>query len=757
MRLLTSFILFLLFSNFVSAQSFESVYNISKVSVVGAERVDPQLVYKIISAKAGKVTGKQISDDIKAIFESGYFISVSAAVNGGELAYNVTERSLVRKVLVTGNTINETDLGEVLKISDKRIYDPAAINSVIQQAKLFYQSKGYYDVEITYETKEVAPGQVDLTFKINEGAKLKIAEVRLLSEGKINIDKAAEGLQTQRYKWWSSWISGKGRVNQIFLDADKNTLMQYLLDNGYIAGKVSDAEISREEDSLVVTFRIEEGDLYNVGQVSAGGDLINGSQADTDSKLFLKSGDIFSASKVREQSLQLSDTYADFGYAFANVVPESNVDTVARTVNLHFVISKGNPVKVEQINIRGNVKTYDNVIRRELKIQEQQQFSRSKVQRSEILLRRLGYFDDVSVTPENIDGRDDAVNLNVDVKEASTGSFTIGGGYSTSDGVLFNASLSENNFLGTGRSLRLIADLGDERENLVLGVDDRRFLDSYWQLGVEGSKTFRRFDDFDRYMDGANLTVGYPMEEIFGEGAEDYDFSVRYQYWDTEIEDVDPEDAAQFVVDSQGKETASGLVPRLVRNTIDNPLNPTEGSRQTLAYEYMALGGSAQYYVAELRNEMFYPVLPWGDDKLVFSWRFNVGYGDTLDDDPFPLFRRYFPGGINSVRGYDNRTLGPTDEEGHEYGGSKQLVNNVELIFPLASSAGLRGVVFYDWGQAFDDEQDIEFSELREAYGAGIRWNSPIGPFRIEFGFPVDKEEGESGMVTNFSIGSTLN
>ena len=222
-----------------------------------------------------------------------------------------------------------------------------------------------------------------------------------------------------------------------------------------------------------------------------------------------------------------------------------------------------------------------------------------------------------------------------------------------------------------------------------------------------------------------------------------------------EISNLD-DDVADLVRRNEGDSSASGLTPRLTRNTIDNPINPTEGSRQRLSFEATGLGGNEEYWLADFRNRMYFPLFSTEAGKWVFSWKFRASYGETYDGSEFPLFRRFFPGGINSVRGFENRTLGPKDEQGNEFGGSKQLVNNLEFIFPLYSSAGLKGVLFYDVGEAFDDDESMDFGEMRQAVGYGIRWISPLGPIRVEIGYPLDKETGEDSVVTLFSFGAPL-
>jgi outer membrane protein insertion porin family len=268
-------------------------------------------------------------------------------------------------------------------------------------------------------------------------------------------------------------------------------------------------------------------------------------------------------------------------------------------------------------------------------------------------------------------------------------------------------------------------------------------------------RTTRRFTDFNRELAGGSATLGYPLETFLGEWGQDLSANLKYEAVYVNIKDIGP-DASQFVIDSGGTSTASSLTPSLVRNTINNPLNPTKGSRQNVSVEFAGLGGDQEFYLVEARNSWFYPMIETAFGEFVLSNRTAFGYGDSLNEDPFPLFRRYFPGGINSVRGFRNRTLGPTDINGREYGGSKQLVNNLEMIFPLINSAGFKGVVFYDAGQAFDDDQAIDVGLLRQAWGYGIRWASPMGPIRVEFGYPIDRQDGERGVQTMFSFGAPI-
>ncbi len=348
---------------------------------------------------------------------------------------------------------------------------------------------------------------------------------------------------------------------------------------------------------------------------------------------------------------------------------------------------------------------------------------------------------------------DDKVNLLVNVKEGQTGRFSIGAGFSSADGLLFNTRLSENNLMGTGRSATLDLDLGTERNNVNLSFQDPRINDSYWAGTVSAFRNYREYTDYDQVMTGGSVEGAYPLEEVLGESFEDISFGLRYQLAQISIEDVDL-DSAPLVLNSEGDTVSSSFIPRLTRNTINNPLDPRQGSRQNLSFEYTGAGGDNEFWIAEVRNLWFYPLIETSAGPLVLSIRTSYAYGDSLDDEPLSLYRRFFPGGINSVRGYKNRRLGPEDENGHQYGGASEFVNNAEVIFPIVKSAGLKGVVFYDAGQSFDDGDNVDFGKLRKAYGYGLRWSSPLGPIRIEFGIPIGPEEGESKLVTMFAFGA---
>lgn len=735
-------------------------FTVSNIEVQGHRRIDPAAIKAQLAVQSGVVTAEEINNDVKNLYNSGFFDQVTVSMlplPGGRatLKYVVVEKPVARKIFIKGNDeVSESDLAEIVKIEGRRFVDKTKLQALVRKAASYYQGQGFYDASLEYSTVPVGDNEVDVTFSVNEGKRYRVRKITIQGVKELDSDDMSEDMNIKTYKWWNSWLFGTGRVNQEMMDADKQVLRQYLMDHGRLDGQVGEASVEKRDDGLYVTFDITEGREYRIGQVKASGDLVGASSEETLTGIKSEPGEPFSASLVREDIFSITDKFSDEGYAFANVVPNTLMNRESGTVDLDFTSTRGQKVRVNNITITGNEKTYDHVIRRWLTIGEQETYSGSKIKRSQVLLQRLGAFDEVSITSKATSDPA-AVDLEVMVKEATTGSFSAGAGYSTANGSLFNTRVSENNLFGTGRKLNLNLDFGSQVTNQILSLDDPRINDSWVSGGLDLFRTTRRFNDFDRELAGGSTTLGYPLERVLGETFEDINVNLKYELQHINIRNVQ-DYASQFVKDSEGRSTASSLTPSLIRNTINNPLNPTQGSRQILRVEFAGLGGDQEFYLVEARNSWFYPLWQTSFGEFVLSDRTNFAYGESLNDDPFPLFRRFFPGGINSVRGYRNRTLGPEDENGREYGGSKQFVNNLELIFPLINSAGFKGVIFYDVGQAFDDDQSIEVDALRQAWGYGIRWNSPMGPIRIEFGYPIARQDGERGVQTMFSFGAPL-
>ena len=755
-KLLLLSVLTLAFSNIC----FAAGPSIKDIVVEGNSRVDAETILLQVSSQKGKKLNKQtVSTDIIEIYRMGHFEDVKAILrkDGGRsvLVFVLREKPGIRNIYINGyDELGEDTVKEKLNIGARKYLDRSKINAGIKELETYYRSLGYYETEIEFDVEEISSNQVDLTFDITEGEKKVLDSIVFEGNKQLDDDDLEDVISTSTYSWYSSWLTGSGVVKDEQLEHDVRAITHHYLTNGFADVRLGQPVVEPTEDGLKLTFKIEEGEKFAFGDILVDGDLLEESEEVTLDGISAVKGETFNVDILRKDSFFVSEKFTDIGYAFANVDPVTNINRSDKQVQVTFAINKGELITINRVNITGNAKTRDNVIRRSLKVHERELYSSSKIKRSEKLLRRLGYFDEVTITPESAN-KENEVDLTVGVREGSTGSFSAGAGFSSGDGLLMNTRVSENNLFGYGYNVTVNIDLGDRNENVVLSFDDPRWNDTNWSFGFDILKVEREFDDFDREQKGISTTVGYPLVFLGPKYLDDVRFSLKYEFLDIDISNVEA-DAPDLIKNEEGTSSASGITPRIVRNTIDNPLNPTSGSRQLFSIETTGLGGSEEYILGRFNNTFYYPLFDTQIGPIVFSQRMRLGYGETFDGDDFPLFRRFFPGGINSVRGFDNRELGPKDEDGDEFGGSKEIIGNFEFIFPLFSNLGLKMVTFYDMGNAFDDDQSIDFGDLRHAAGWGIRWNSPLGPIRIEIGYPLDKEEGEDSSVTHFSFGAPL-
>lgn len=732
---------------------------ISEVNVQGNKRVETGTVLLQVTSQAGREVNPDILDaDVKQIFRTGFFSDVSSSLtrtpNGVLVTFNVKERAAIREVKIKGNeSVTDDTLKDKLNVGARRFLDLVKIKAGIEQARQYYQGLGYFGVEIDLEQTPLESGEVDLTFAIKEGEKRKITEIVFEGSTISDTDELREAIKTKEKFWLTSWITGSGVLRKEQLEQDSRDLTRFYLNKGYVDARVGLPEVEQTEDGLRVTFKISEGVVYTFSKISATGTLFENSENKTLEGIEAKKGDTFSAEKLRKDTFTITEKFTDKGFAFANVSPDTSIDREQRTVSVLFQVDKGKPIIVNRINITGNRKTADNVVRRSMQIQEQELFSSSKIKRSQELLQRLGHFEEANISTEPSTAPD-KVDLNVAVREGNTGTFSIGAGLSSGDGILFSSQISENNLFGSGNSLTLDVNTGTRRQNFVLSFNNPRVDDSYFSFGADALSVMRNFDFFERQQTGGSFTLGYPLWFLGEDLLEDIRASLTYELTQVGINNVNPT-APQLVRDQAGDTNASSVTPRLIRNTINNPLDPTKGSRQQASVEVAGLGGDQKFTLWQLQNTAYVHLFDLGTaGPLIFSPRQRIGIGEANGDERFPLYRRFFPGGINSNRGYDARRIGPKDELGQVFGGSSELQLNFDLIFPIVESVGLRGLVFFDAGNAFDDEESI--GKLRKAVGWGFRWRSPIAPIRIEFGYPLDKETGDSSFVTNFSFGNPL-
>ena len=761
---------------------------VDEVRVTGNARVEEIAIRVHVSSRPGvPLDPKAVAEDVRSIYAMGFFKDVEVHLDQEDgrhvLTYRVVERPLISKVVFEGNyEVEEEDLATALRVRPRTILDLAKVQSGIEEAKKLYDQKGYKDAEIRYTiTEPDEDGEVMLTFQIDEKDVVRVQQIIMEGNRAFTGKELKRILQTQE-EWFFSFLTGSGSLDPEVLKTDVERLTAWYYDNGYVEVRIDEPEVTRIEEGLEIRFRIDEGQKFRIGTVEISGDEeITPEQHDVLlERLETKQEETFRASLLRKDIFAITETYGDVGYAFVNVEPQTAMNPEEQSVDVRYQIDKGPRVYFDRIEITGNTKTLDEVVRRELIVREQQLFSGSQLKASRERVERLGFFQDVNMTTQR-SNEPDRINLLIDVKEGQTGAFTAGAGFSSADSFLFNMRVSENNIFGSGDRAALNGDFGSIRQNFTLDYTDTYFLDTFFTMSFSGFNFRIDFDDFEREGTGFSVQALYPFTALgyrsfLGVSLDEVRFGLEYRFEIADIGSLANSFVTPSIVAEEGKRATSSLIPTIVRNTLNHPFDPTDGSVQTLSLQFAGLGGETDFAVLQARSRWFYPFLE--TDLLgtfVISTGFGLAYGigeEGRSGKEIPLFERFFPGGINSVRGFQTRTLGPRepvfsrDASGNiiddtpidttPVGGSSQFIVNNELIFPIVEALGLRGVIFVDIGNAFRQEEGIDPDLFRYAAGWGFRWLSPIGPLRIEIGYPLDRERNERTSVFLFSFGAPL-
>jgi outer membrane protein insertion porin family len=738
-------LLFLLLLAPVAGLATES-FQVDRVVVEGNRRVERAYIEAVLSVAPGStVTVDQVDQDIRAIFATGRFKDVAAQReerNGRQvLVYRVEERPLMREVTFTGNHEIKTDkLGELVQAKKADFYRPRFLREGVKAIKMAYVQEGYYATEVEPRVDINDRHEATVTFAIDEGEQVYVTDIRFEGNTVFKAKELKKAMLTKE-KWFLSFITGRGAFKEELLEVDRDIIADQYYNKGYIQVKVKQAPVKLLSDrkSVELLFEIEEGPQFSVGKLDVEGELMK-SREELLALLTLQPGDVFSRQLMRENMLKLNDLYADSGYAFVNVTPMTDVDDERRTIDISFDIERGNLAQIGRINISGNTRTRDKVIRRQMKLAEGDIFSASLMKGSRRKINNLGYFDEVNLTTRKGDGPS-LMDVDIDVKERATGSFSVGAGFSSQDGLILQGSVSQDNFLGRGLRLDLSGSLGGSRTIYRIGVVDPYFMDKDLTLGFDVYDTEREWTDFDRDATGGDIKLGLPITD-------DLRSFFIYRYEKKNITDVD-EEASNYIRLQKGKSTLSSLTSSLTFNNTDFRPDPSRGHIAELSVEYAGLGGTEEFIKYEGSYRYFYP-LPWG---LVLSARSRLGFIQQMGGKSIPIDERYFLGGINSLRGFESREVGPRDpDSGDFYGGNKMAVFNLELSFPMIKDMKMKGLVFFDTGNAWDNDETM-FTEMRYSVGAGIRWNSPMGPLQFVWGYNLDPEDYEESSAFDFSVG----
>lgn len=775
---------------------------VERVQFRGNRKVEDDAIRVQLLSKPGTLLdAAKLREDLRAMWKMGFFadIDVEAEVgqNGGvTLTFAVKEKPSIRKVLVAGHgELGLDKINEVIDLELDAIVDISKVKKNRQKIADLYVQKGFYLATVDYEIKPVNEAEVDVWFKVDEKAKVKIREVQFIGNNEISDDQLRGSIQTRRPDALT-FLNDSGTYNQEAFERDLLLVSAHYWDRGYANVKVGTPQLrlSRDKQFMYLSIPVDEGPVFTIGTINFKGDLI-GSAAKNLEKIRIRPGMTFSRTLIAEDREKLSNYYQDQGYAYANVLPLTKVDLPNRRINLTFEVARGKRAYFERINIRGNSKSRDKVIRREMKISEGELFNNTNLEISKRRINALGFFENVVVSTKR-GSSDEFVEVNVEVIERPTGTFQIGAGFSSVENFIAQAQISQNNLFGRGQTLALQAQISSLRQLFLLRFVEPYFLDTQWTFAFDLYNQSRGFGTFYRNASGGTLTWGYPLS---------YEARAFLTY---KLEDVSISTgsggianlgARQVTLDSasvanlfRGGVTSS-LRASLSWDSRNNRLFPTGGWHHTVFAEYASeYTGSENKFVRWGGFARHYRNL-WGP----FVLKLNAEIGITTSTDPLgvPISERYLVGGIYDIRGYAPRSLGPqlsTSTGAPDaplgslpLGGNMQIIWNSEVEFPLFKKVGISGVVFFDMGNAFNLEDrycsskggtspvstkfdpcfmsrfpDSLISGLRKSIGFGFRWFSPIGPLRFEWGIPLDAQPAtqtraaEDPLVFEFTIGN---
>ena len=732
---------------------------IVEIRISGNRRIEADAIHNMIQSSPGEIYSvKSLSEDLEAVYSMGYFddvrIEAEDTPDGKAITFIVEEKPTIRRIRFDGNRIyDDEELQENITLKTGSILNVFTIRNNLQRIETLYREKNFHNVKVDYQIESLENNQADLAFVIEEGEKLRISKITFIGNKAYSRDELLDEMATSEKGFWS-FLTESGDLKNEELDQDVGRLENFYHNHGYIRAKVGEPQVDFLQDAIEVTIKIDEGPQFRVGSVDVQGDLIF-PREELLQKTKLNEEEFYNRTVLRNDLLLLTDLYGDAGYAYADVTPRIDEDADRLIVDIVYQINKGEQVFFEEIIISGNTKTRDKVIRRQLEVHEQGLYSGTRMKRSIRNLYRLDYFQDVRVNTVK-GSADDKMVLNIDVEEKSTGQFSFGGGYSNTESVFLMAAVAQRNFLGRGQNLTLRGELGGKTTRLLLGFTEPWLFDIPLSAGFRIYRWEREFDAYDRDSWGGAVSFGYPVFR-------NTRATISIGYDNATIEVDDPAGlpiSIEELVQEFGDDNIITLNVEggLRYDTRDRVFSATEGSNHFVTVEYAGFGGDIGFVKTVGQLSWYIPL--WWD--FVGFVRGKGGYVTESGDGFLPDYEKFFLGGIDSVRGFDEDDINPVDFNGNKIGGDEFAFANVELIRPLMRDLGLDGFVFFDIGAVVADDaadpaqRTLDPDAFRESVGLGIRWNSPMGPIGIAYGIKLDKQDDEDSGNWEFALGAAF-
>jgi len=731
---------------------------IASIDVRGNEILDDDVVLMRLKIQPGDAYDpKAVNAELKSLYALGYFDDIEIALedtaDGKRLIINVKEKPLIQAITVEGaQELDADDLLAAIATKTGAVLNPQVLADDMGKIRELYRKDGYYNAKVDYKLDQADAKRARLNIIVDEGNKLYVTDIIIQGAKQLDQDDLKDELALNE-RGMLSWITGSGILREEILDRDAAALEAYYGNRGFLNAKVGQPAVSYSDTGITVTFQVEEGDRYKVASVNFTGEMI---AAPEELNKVVAMDDVadkkeyFDRSLMRNDLQKLSEHYSNFGYAFAEADVNVARNENDKTVDITYAMSKGAKVTIGRVLIEGNSKTRDNVIRREMRLADGDLYNGSQLRRSNARLNKLDFFDTVEITPEPT-ASPNALNLRVKVKEKPTGQFAAGVGYSSYSQVFFSGQILERNLFGMGYQLGFKGTISAKSADYTATFWNPHYNDTNLGVGVSLYNTLNEYSDYDKKSVGGRVLFGYPLGEYTN-------LSWNYRLEQYTIEDVD-DDADKVIKDIEGDNWASALYGSIKRDTTDRRINPTKGTTNQFSVEYGGglIGGDDDFikYVAD--SNAYYPLFL----ETIIHLHAQAGYVMENGSDKIPPFERFYLGGMNSVRGYEERSISPLYDdkdasqgydEGDEKGGNKSFFFNAEYLVPLHKEMGILGLVFFDAGQAWDEDEKVDF-DLYKSVGAGVRWYSPLGPLRLEYGYPLDEIDNERKGRFEFSVG----
>ncbi|MEY3629005.1 MAG: hypothetical protein RLY91_771 [Pseudomonadota bacterium] len=735
---------------------------VSDIRVDGMQRTEPGSIFARLPFKVGqRFTEELATESVRKLYETGLYADVRIQTSGRVVIVQVQERPTIASITFTGmrefEPKNMIDSFKQVGIGEGRVFDQSMLDQAQFELKQQYLAKGKYAVEISPTVTPLPRNRVGINFDLFEGSVARIKEITFVGNKDFS-ESTLRGLFALTTPGWLTWYTDADKYSREKLERDIEELKSFYLNRGYLEFKVEPPQvtISPDRKDIFITLTINEGKPYKVTSVKLAGELI-GLDAEIGQLVQLKEGELFSGAKTNATAKAIADYLGGLGYAFANVNPNPVLDRENNTAEVTFYVDPSRRVYVRRIQVSGNHRTKDEVVRREIRQIEAAWYDSGKIKLSRDRLDRLGYFKEVKVTTEPVPGAPDQIDVSVVVAEKPTGAINLGVGYGQADGIILSAGISEENVFGSGTNLTLNLNTSQYNRTAVLAHTDPYFTND--GISRTSSIYYRTVTPYSNNPGmyqvttaGLGLNFGVPITEFDRIYA-----GVSLERNTIGLYSNSPIAYREYVRDYGDTTTAAILNTGWAKDTRDSALAPTKGSFSRLKAD---LGtGSLEYYLLSAQQQLFLPLSR--DYTIAFNAMFD--YGKSYSDKPYPIIKNVYAGGIGTVRGYSQSSLGPIDPlTGTYLGGSKRVVGNVQLYLPFPGTQqdrSLRWYVFGDGGQVFGtdgygNDTSINWSQLRYSAGIGLSWISPIGPLQLSVAKALNAQAGDNTQVFQFQIGT---